>query len=152
VLSAASFAAGCGGANPAEEFGMKDQNAIRANTGTFAKAFNAKDASTILTSYTENATYMPPNQPVVRGKDAVKIFLDDQWKAGAHDLKMEVTEVSGHGPLAYESGTYEMDLQAPKGGVAHDRGKYLFVLRRMNNTWRTEYSVWNSDLPVSSNE
>ena len=143
-------AAGCGGAQAGEEFGMKDQQQIRERTDAFVKAFNEKNVADILTIYAENSTFMPPNQPIIRGKDALKSFYDDLLKSGASNLKLNVGEVSGHGPLAYQSGTYEMDVKPASGAMTHDRGKYIFVLRRMADTWRYEYTVWNSDLPVPS--
>ena len=71
--------------------------------------------------------------------------------SGATNLRMEVSEVSGHGPLAYQSGTYEMDVKPASGPSSRDRGKYLFIARRMNTVWRYEYKVWNSDLPQAGN-
>jgi uncharacterized protein (TIGR02246 family) len=140
-------AAACSTSAPGEEFGMKDQTAIRERTSEYAKAFNAKDVPQVLAVYTENSTFMPPNQPVLRGKDALKTFYDDLIKSGATDLKLDVTEVSGHGPLAYQSGSYEMDVKPSSGPMVHDRGKYLFIARKLNGAWRYEYMVWNSDLP-----
>jgi len=141
------LASACTAAAPGDEFGLKDQAAIREKTAAFAKAFNAKDVGQILDVYTENATFMPPNQPVLRGKTAIKSFFDDLLKSGATNLKIDVGEVSGHGPLAYQSGTYEMDLKPATGTPGRDRGKYLFVLRKMQIGWKLEYTMWNSDLP-----
>ena len=144
-------AAGCSTAQSGEEFGMKDQTQIRERTDAFVKAFNEKNVTEVLALYAENSTFMPPNQPIIRGKDALKSFYDDLLKSGAGNLKLNVTEVSGFGPLAYQSGTYEMDVKPASGTAARDRGKYLFVLRRMAGTWRYEYTMWNSDLPTSGN-
>jgi len=141
------LASACSGAKPGEEFGMRDQAAIRERSASFAKAFNARQVGPLLEVYSENSVFMPPNQPVLRGKDPLKSFFDDLLKSGATNLKLDVSEVSGHGPLAYQSGTYEMDVKAASGRIDHDRGKYLFVARKLNNTWRYEYMVWNSDLP-----
>ena len=129
---------------------MKDQAALRERTDAFVKAFNAKDVAQVLSIYAENSNFMPPNQPVIRGKDSLKIFYDDLLKSGATNLKLDVSEVSGHGPLAYQSGTYEMDVKPASGVSTHDRGKYLFIARKLNNTWRYEYTVWNSDLPPAA--
>jgi uncharacterized protein (TIGR02246 family) len=147
MLAVLCLSAACSTTPPGEEFGMKDQSTIRQRTEAFAKAFNDKDVAQILGIYAENCVFMPPHQPIIRGKDALKTFYDDMFKAGATNLKLEPTEVSGHGPLAYQSGTYEMDYKPAAGAATHDRGKYLFVLRRLNDTWRYEYTVWNSDLP-----
>jgi uncharacterized protein (TIGR02246 family) len=141
-------AAACGSAQPGEEFGMKDQATIRSRTDAFVKAFNDKDVAQVLSIYAENSVFMPPNQPIIRGKDALKTFYDDLLKSGATNLKLNVAEVSGHGPLAYESGTYEMDVAPPSGTASHDRGKYLFVVRKTGDVWRYEYTMWNSDLPA----
>src|SRR4051812_40750694 len=99
-------ASACGGSKPGEDFGMKDQANIRERGEAFVKAFNDKDVAQVLGLYAENATFMPPNQPVIRGRDALKVFYDDMFKSGASGLKLNVSEVSGHGPLAYQSGTY----------------------------------------------
>ena len=101
--------------------------------------------------YAENSVFMPPNEPVIRGKEALKTFYDDLLKSGATGLKLNVGEVSGHGPLAYQSGTYEMEVKRASGQATRDRGKYLFVLRKMGETWRFEYTMWNSDLPQQGN-
>ncbi len=151
VLGAVSLAAaGCSTAKPGDEFTMKDQASIRERNEAFVKAFNAKDVGQVLGIYAENSVFMPPNQPVIRGKDALKTFYDDLLQAGATDLRLNVGEVSGHGPLAYQSGTYEMEMKPAKGAATHDRGKFLFVLRRMGDTWRYEYTMWNSDLPTAN--
>ena len=128
---------------------MKDQAALREKTAAYVKAFNAKDVPQVLDVYTENSVFMPPNQPVIRGKDALKTFYDELLQSGATNLKLDAGEVSGHGPLAYQAGTYEMDVKPATGASTHDRGKYLFILRKVNNIWRYEYTVWNSDLPPS---
>jgi len=150
ILAVVSLtAAACSNAKPGEEFGMKDQAAIRQRTEAFVKAFNTKDIAQVLSPYAENSVFMPPNQPIIRGKDAMKMYYDDLLKSGARNLRLNVTEVSGHGPLAYASGSYEMDLKPASSPPPHDRGKFLFVLRKMNETWRYEYTMWNSDLAQS---
>lgn len=148
LLGVVCLASACASANTTEEFGLKDQAAIREKNAGFVKAFNAKDMNQILSAYTENAVFMPPNQPVLRGKDAMKTFYDDMLKGGGTNLRLDAGEISGHGPLAYQSGTYELDMKPTGGAETHDRGKYLFILRKMNGTWRYEYTVWNSDLPA----
>jgi uncharacterized protein (TIGR02246 family) len=148
LLGVVCLASACSSSPAGEEFGMKDQAAIRERSDAFVKAFNAADVNQVLAVYTENSTFMPPNQPVLRGKEPLKTFYEDLLKQGASNLRMEVSEVSGHGPLAYQSGTYEMDLKPASGQADHDRGKYLFIARKLNGNWRYEYMVWNSDLPA----
>ena len=150
LVAVVSLAAACSGAKPGEDFTMKDQASIRERSDAFVKAFNAKDVDQVLGIYAENSVFMPPNEPVIRGRDALRTFYADLLKSGATGLRLNVGEVSGHGPLAYQSGTYEMDVKRASGAGTHDRGKYLFVLRKMGDTWRYEYTMWNSDLPAAA--
>ncbi len=140
------LAAACSGPAP-EEFTTKDAGAIRQQHEAFVTAFNAKQNDAILNLYAENSVFMPPNEPIIRGKDALKHFYEELFKRGASNLRMDIAEVSGHGPLAYQSGNYEMDLKPETGTPGRDRGKYLFVLRKMQIGWKYEYTMWNSDLP-----
>ena len=140
------LAASCSGPPPGE-FTTKDAGAIRQQHEAFVTAFNAKDVQTILDLYAESSVFMPPNEPIIRGKDALKSFYSDLFKRGATNLRLDIAEVSGHGPLAYQSGTYELDYKPATGAPGRDRGKYLFVLRKMGNGWKYQYTMWNSDLP-----
>jgi ketosteroid isomerase-like protein len=146
------FAAACGGPAP-DEFTTRDAGSIRQQNDAFVAAFNEKAVPKVLNLYAENSVFMPPNQPIIRGKDALKNFYDEMMKQGATNLKLNVDEVSGHGTIAYLSGTYEMDLKPASGGPGRDRGKYLFVVRKMGGatgSWKYEYTMWNSDLPAAS--
>jgi uncharacterized protein (TIGR02246 family) len=146
VITALLVTAACSGPGPVE-FTTKDAGEIRQQHDGFVAAFNAKDVSKVLEMYAENSVFMPPNEPIIRGKDALKSFYGNLFtRAGASNLKMDVTEVAGHGPLAYQSGTYEMELKPAGGAAGRDRGKYLFVIRKMGNGWRYAYTMWNSDL------
>lgn len=143
VATMCAMAGACGGKKE-QEFGIPDQQAIREATSTLQTAFNAKDVDKILSLYTENSVFMPPNKPLLRGRSSLKGFYDGLMNAGSKDLKLAPADVAGHGPLAYESGSYSM-----MNGDVPDRGKYLFIFRNMSGTWKIEYTSWSSDLPPS---
>jgi uncharacterized protein (TIGR02246 family) len=132
----------CAGSARDNEFGPSDAQAIRQVSADLETAFNAKDVDKILSLYTENSVFMPPNKPVLRGRDPLRSFYNGLLSGGSHDLKVTVDDVAGHGPIAYESGSYSM-----MNGETHDRGKFLFILRDMAGTWKIEYTSWSSDLP-----
>lgn len=147
-IAAAALAVGaaaCGG--PGQQFTAKDQANIRAKNDALVQAINAKEVGKIVDLYAENSTFMPPNRPIIRGKDPLKTYYQDLVK-DTSGLHLTVDEVSGSGPLAYQTGTYEMDVKDAKGQPEHDRGKYLFILRSLGGNWRYEFSMWNSDLPT----
>ena len=143
ALSVCVGASACGGKTD-PEFGMADQQAMRQASSTLETAFNAKDIDKLLTLYTENSVFMPPNKPLLRGRGSLKGFYDGLLAGGSKDLKITVGDVAGHGPLAYESGSYTM-----VNGTVPDRGKFLFIFRNMAGNWKIEYTSWSSDLPPS---
>jgi ketosteroid isomerase-like protein len=127
-----------------QEFTRADAEAIRQTAVELTAAFNAKQIDKVLALYADNSTFMPPNAPVLRGREPLKSFFSDLLASGTATLEMHSEEVGGHGPLAYESGTYSIVYGATS---ARDRGKYLRLLRNSNGSWRTEKTIWSSDLP-----
>lgn len=146
VLALAAMTGACA-APKAQEFTRTDAEAIRRTSVDLTVAFNAKDLEKVMAQYAENSAFMPPNAPMLRGRDALKTYYDGLLAKGATNLKMTPEDITGYGPLAYESGTYSIVYEG-NGGPGRDRGKYLRVLRNMNGTWRSEYTIWSSDLPV----
>lgn len=142
VLALSVAAAGCGGPK-GQEFTKTDAAAIRQVNQDLTTAFNAKDVDKVLSLYAENSTFMPPNAPLLRGKEPLKAYYSGMFGKGA-SIEMEPEEVAGHGPIAYETGTYT--LQYPEDG-RRDRGKYVRLLRNVSGSWRVEKTIWSSDLP-----
>ncbi len=140
VLALASN--GCGGSTD-EQFTMADGDAIRKLDADYVKAFNAKDLKTILTMYSDNSVFMPPNKPALKGKDPLPVFYNELFGRGAVTLRMDPGDVGGHGTIGFQNGTYTLDA-----GDSHDRGKFLLVMRRMPSGWKYEHSIWSSDLPA----
>lgn len=128
-----------------QEFTRADAEAIKKSTADFTVAFNNKEVDNVVAFYVDNSVLMPPNKPLLRGRDALKSYYGSEVARGGQ-LTMATEEVEGHGPLAYVSGTYTITYE----GGTRDRGKYLRVLRLMNGTWRLEKTIWSSDLPVQS--
>ena len=141
VLALGVGVTGCSG--PQEnEFGPDDGQALRKVTADLQTAFNAKGTDTILSLYTDNSVFMPPNKPLLRGRGPLASFYDGLLKGGSTDLKLTPDDIAGHGPIGYESGTYSM-----MNGTTPDRGKFLFIFRNISGNWKIEYTSWSSDLP-----
>ena len=146
ALALAVTVSACATAATQQEFTRTDADAIRKASLDLAAAFNQKQVDTVLEFYAENSVFMPPNAPQLRGRDPLKSFYGELIAKGAANLQLEPEEVAGHGPIAYEYGTYSIEL----GANNRDRGKYLRVLRNTAGTWRTEKTIWSSDLPPSA--
>jgi ketosteroid isomerase-like protein len=143
ALTLTLFVSACATGAKEQGFTMADQETIRKNTTELAAAFNAKEVDKLLDFFADNSVFMPPNAPLLRGREPLKSFYANMIERGATNLTLEPEEVSGAGPIAYAAGTYSVSYG--KGGK--DRGKYLLVLRNMGGKWRTEKTIWSSDLP-----
>jgi ketosteroid isomerase-like protein len=146
VLVVLLGASGCASAEPGEEFTRADGEAVRQRSQQLATAFNANQMDAILELYADNSVFMPPNAPSLRGREPLREFYQDLI-GRATNLQLETEDVAGYGPLAYETGTYSLVYQ---DGAVRDRGKYVFIWRRLSDVWRTEKTIWSSDLPPTA--
>lgn len=149
AVAVASLAA-CGGSAPSQEFGKADVDQIKQMVQDFVAAYNAKDVGKIGGHFSANASLMPPNRSTLRGVDLVKGYYEGRvTDEGATDLSVEPIAVSGQGALGYVAGTYSLTLR-PKGKPeGHDRGKVIWIVRKLGGQWRFEWQIMSSDLPPS---
>jgi uncharacterized protein (TIGR02246 family) len=148
ALVVALSLAACGGSAPSQEFGKPDAEQIRQMVKDFSAAYNAKDVAKIGTFFSPNASLMPPNRNTLRGVEAVKGFYEMRVNdEGATGLAIEIQAVEGQGPLAYIVGTYTLKLQPAGAPERHDRGKVVWILRKLAGQWKFEWQIMASDLP-----
>ena len=148
ALTAAVGMAACGGSAPTDQFGRADAEQISKMVQDFVGAYNAKDVEQIGTYFTGNAALMPANRSTLNGVDAVKGFYKERVTTdGATNLSVQMLSVQGHGPLAYFAGTFSLDLKPEGGTERRDRGKVIWILRKLGGNWRFEYQIMSSDLP-----
>jgi uncharacterized protein (TIGR02246 family) len=147
VLALTLLAGACGGGARAPEFTRADAEAVRKLTAEFVTAFNNKDLDTVLGFYTDAAVFMPPNRPLIRGRDALRSFYQDLLAKGATDLRMDPADVGGQGTLSFQSGSFGINYEPAGAPPTRDRGKYLFVMSKSTGAWKFDYTIWSSDLP-----
>lgn len=123
-----------------------DRKAMEARVADFDKAVRAADWPAVVLFYSEEGMLLPPNAPVVQGREAMQKFFEGWPKIT--EFKESVTEIEGYGDLASMRGTYEMTM-TPPGVTAplKDTGKSLAVWRKQpDGSWLVSRVSWNSDL------
>jgi uncharacterized protein (TIGR02246 family) len=143
--------AACGGGQE-KKFSKADSDQIKQRTHEMAAALNARDAAKAAEFYAATATFMPPNEATIHGRDSVQAYYETMVEAGVSDFTMDPKEVGGEWQVAFANGTYSMTMKSKSGAQRRDRGKYLVVLRNTGGQWRCEYSIWNSDLPQAGDQ
>jgi uncharacterized protein (TIGR02246 family) len=109
------------------------------------------DMQKTLAYYDDNAMEMAPNMAVVKGKDAIKSFMEQMAKSGMKMTAVDFTTVDlqASGTLAYEIGTYDMSMSAGKMGEMNDKGKYVSLWKEQaDGTWKIVAEIWNTDKPM----
>jgi uncharacterized protein (TIGR02246 family) len=131
-----------------------DEAAIRAAEAQWAKTAGAKDVDGTVAFYSDDARFLPPNEPLITGKKAIR----DSWAAMlgmADTITWEPTkvEVASSGELGYVTGAYTLTMKDPKGATITDKGKILDVWRKQaDGTWKCVADMYSSDLPVPAPE
>ena len=122
---------------------------IRQVGNDWARHWNAGELDEVVAAYAADAVYLPPHHPAVHGRDSIREYLKAPLGHGVSDLAFDVTYIKQQGPVAWDVGTYRMNLPANDGTRREDHGKYLTVWRRVGKKWLIAADAWSSDLPPS---
>jgi ketosteroid isomerase-like protein len=115
----------------------------------FAKALIAKDAAAAAMLYDANASLLPPNEPIVTGRDKIQEYWQGLIDAGLVDVSVQTIDAESDGDLGYEIGTFELKLAGENGETITDGGKYTEILKRdATGKWISIYGMWSSNEPA----
>jgi len=115
----------------------------------FSAAFNAGDADKIGELYADNAIAMGGDRPTLQGRTA--IVESNKQLFSQFSAKITITPVvtKTSGDLAYDQGTYTMELtpKAAGGKPAKEDGRYVVVLQREGSGWKVVADIDNKNPP-----
>ena len=111
----------------------------------FEEAFHKGEADTISRMYTEDAEWLVPEAPIVRGREAIAQVWASIIGSGGNTVRVDVREVEESGDWAYDVGTFK--ASAPDGKVLNT-GKYLVIWKRQPTGERKIHrDIFNWDIP-----
>ena len=110
----------------------KDEAAIRAVLGAVASDFNAGKMTDMLGHYQDDVVVSAPGAPDIVGKAAWSVELA-RLPADMHaTMRFDTSEVVVGGDLAYERGTYTVDI-----GGQSATGRHIHIFRRQaDGAWK----------------
>jgi len=121
---------------------------IRATGPRFAEALNSGDWNTLESFYADDAVMMAPNAEIARGPAAIRQAFS-AFAPMRPRLSLTTDRVVQSCDMAYETGTYQLQLQPAGGSPIQDRGKYVTVWRRMpDGQWKLVADIFNTSLPA----
>jgi uncharacterized protein (TIGR02246 family) len=130
-----------------------DVKAIKDVEATWVQNFATKDADKIATVYTDDASVLITNMPVIRGmaaiKDALKPMVAD--KGFSITFSSDIVDIAKSGDLAYSQGSYSMTSTAAKTKkVMLEKGKYVTVFKKQaDGSWKAVADIFNEDAPAT---
>jgi uncharacterized protein (TIGR02246 family) len=116
----------------------------------FSDAFNAKDAQRITSFYADDAVIMPPNQPVVIGREDILAYYEHGFADDISDFRIKPVESAISGDQAFEAGMSRLTQRSTASLLSDnppkaETGKYLVVFKRVNGSWKIAFDIFNLD-------
>jgi len=121
----------------------EDKRALESGAAAWMEAFNTRNADALTSLYTEDAVLLPPNEPAVFGRDAIRATNRELLAEEGLGMEIEDLEVRSEGDLGYKAGRYRM---YSKDGALLDRGKYIEIWKKTDGTWLIHREMWNSSV------
>jgi uncharacterized protein (TIGR02246 family) len=135
--------------DPPAALSARDSAGIASADSAFQAAANAGNAAAVAAVYATDASLLPPNLPMRRGRTAIQAY----WAGllDAYTVKFEIAPdlIEGRGDLAYNMGHYRFtavpkEKNAP--GIA-DEGKFVEILKKQpDGSWKYIVDIYNSNL------
>ncbi len=146
---AAVLAAACSDKTPSKT--IPDDAALRAGVDSAADrllvALRTNNSDSLVALLSDDVVMMPPNEPVLNGKDAVRTWFNNFLKQmRTTSLTVTDREVLLAGDWATEIAGFEWTLQTVAGGkLIVDRGRYMQVWHHEpDGRWLFSREIWNT--------
>ena len=88
IAVVAIMSAACSG-NSGPRFDKTDVDNINRLIEDLRTAFNAKDSAKTAALYSTTGVVMPPNKPIMRGRQFVEQYYKDRFAEGGSDLELK---------------------------------------------------------------
>lgn len=123
------------------------REAIWERTQIFVQAMANADAAGVANCYTEDAEFMNPNEPSIKGRSNIQTAIAGYLSQGFTQYKVTSTTVYGNIGVVGVQTEYELSQQ---GGQNMDIGKSIQLWKQENEVWKIFRDCFNSNLPATS--
>ena len=128
-----------------------ERAAILRTDKPWQEAIAVKNFELTVAFWSDDAVLMPPGQPAVVGKAAIRQFVRESFKLPGFLLQWETTEmtVAQGADLAYGVHKTTTSFNSPDGNriVLHGKGSTVWR-KRSDGSWECVLDIWNDDGPL----
>src|SRR5450755_3291587 len=111
-----ALATGC-----SQDTSVADLQAVKDKEVAWSKDASTKDVGKVTSYYSDDATLLLPNSPIVHGISNIKSVFTGLMQDPHFALSFAGDKAEVVGALAYTQGHFEMTMTDPKGNAAVDK-------------------------------
>ncbi|HJS54105.1 MAG TPA: DUF4440 domain-containing protein [Chitinophagaceae bacterium] len=112
-----------------------------------ALAAEGKDLDKMVSYWTDDAVVLPPGQPMVKGKVALRKFVEESFKIPGFSMSWKSSDVrfSPDGKLAYMYGENLMTMNDSTGNKMSIPGRgYTIWRKEPDGSWKCVVDIFNN--------
>ena len=118
---------------------------IAATNRAFEEAVRKGDVDRLAYLYTTDAMALPPDGPIVKGRDAIK----DLWAGvlrdmALRDVQLQTLDLEVSGDTACEVGEARLTLEPPSSERTTVTVKYVVAWKKAAGRWLLHRDIWNA--------
>jgi ketosteroid isomerase-like protein len=124
-----------------------EEEIIRDLDMEWLRAAENKDAEKFASFYSETGSAMPFNAPIATGRAEVQELWGALMAKPGFSLRFAPThiEVAASKDLAFDVGTFVLNLDDEHGTPMTIPGKYVVVWKKQGAEWKAEVDIFNTD-------
>ena len=128
---------------------QRDQKTIREIDAAWSQALQSKDLDRVISNYAEDASFLPPDEPIVQGRENIRAWFTKRVSLPGYSATFAPTTivVSQSGDMAYEIGTFRVTLNDESGKPVTYTGKHLVTWGKRDGHWKVVAESVNRDSP-----
>lgn len=116
------------------------QSEIAAINRQFEDAARKGDLDRLASLYTADAVALPPDGPVVKGRDSIKqMWGSIAQQIGLKDVRLATLDFEQAGDTGYEVGEATLTVSSGTAVV-----KFVVVWKKVDGQWRLHRDIWNT--------
>lgn len=116
------------------------RSAIASVNQQFEEAARKGDVSRLASLYTPDAMVLPPDGPIVKGRDNIEqMWASVAQQMGLQEVRLQTLDFEQAGDTGYEVG--EATLTLSRGTTVV---KFVVVWKLIDGQWRLHRDIWNA--------
>ena len=133
------------GCNKPESFDSAQvKESIEEACAKYSEAIRKANVTDVADVYTVDATIIPPDGDIVKGRQAIEEFYKKLFQIGMKEGVLTTIEVGGNGDTAYEIGKSKVRIQPEGQAAIQDSTRYLVIWKHQSDgTWKVHVDIWN---------